>query len=112
SSPTPRLAPGKQAQEDRHAHSGADSASVCGHCAHHHQAGHRRGHPASVDTLVRGAGDHLAMSGVGDFSLSTACNSGYEKLIVRMGSIKKRRMIVEAGEEGLTAAAQFSPLAA
>ena len=69
---TPRLAPGKQDKDDRHANGGADPESVCGRFADHHKAGRRRGHPASVDTLVRGAEDHPAMSGVGYFSLSSS----------------------------------------
>src|SRR5881409_2913694 len=69
---TPRLAPGKQDQDDRQANGGAEPESVFERFADHHKAGRRRGNPASVDTLVRGAGGHPTMSGVRYFSLSTA----------------------------------------
>jgi hypothetical protein len=86
SRPTPRLAPGKQDQDDRHANSGADPESVCARFTDDHPACRRRGHPASAHTLVRVTEGHPATARIGCCSLRAACNSDNWKLMGRMGN--------------------------
>src|SRR5882724_7500269 len=84
SSHTPRFAPREQDKEDQQAHCRTAPESICGCVADQRTAARWRGNPASPDTLVRSAGSTPATAGLGGFSLSTACNAGYWKLIGRM----------------------------